>query len=53
MHMAKTGYIVMSVVFCLAGLMFIIRPDVSAAFLGYLLGISMIVFGTIKIIGYY
>ncbi len=53
MHTAKTGYIVMSTVFCLAGLIFIIHPDVSATFLGYLLGISMIVFGTIKIIGYY
>ena len=53
MHTAKTGYIVMSVVFCLAGLIFMIRPDVSAAFLGYLLGSSMIVFGAIKMIGYY
>ena len=53
MHTAKIGYIVMSAVFCFAGLVFMIRPDVSAAFLGYLLGISMIVFGAIKIIGYY
>ena len=52
MHTAKIGYIVMSVVFCLAGLIFIIRPNISAAFLGYLLGISLIVFGAIKIIGY-
>ncbi len=53
MHTAKIGYIVMSAVFCLVGLIFMIRPDVSATFLGYLLGISMIVFGAIKIIGYY
>lgn len=53
MRTAKIGYIVMSAVFCLAGLMFMIRPDISAAFLGYMLGIAMIVFGIIKIIGYY
>ena len=45
MRVAKIGYIVMSVVLCAVGLMFIIRSDVSAAFLGYLLGISMVVFG--------
>ena len=53
MRVAKIGYIVMSVVFCAAGLMFIIRSDVSAAFLGYLLGVSMVVFGAIKIVGYF
>ena len=53
MRVAKIGYIVMSVVFCAVGLMFIIRSDVSAAFLGYLLGISMVVFGAIKIVGYF
>lgn len=53
MHTAKIGYIVMSAVFCIAGFIFIIKPDVSARFLGYLLGISMLVFGLIKIIGYF
>ena len=53
MRVAKIGYIVMSVVFCAVGLMFIFRSDVSAAFLGYLLGISMVVFGAIKIVGYF
>ncbi len=53
MHTAKIGYIVMSAVFCIAGFIFIIEPDVSARFLGYLLGISMLVFGLIKIIGYF
>ncbi|MBR4909909.1 MAG: DUF308 domain-containing protein [Clostridia bacterium] len=52
MSTAKIGYIVMSAVFCVAGLAFIIRPDISAAFLGYLLGAAMVVFGAIKIIGY-
>ena len=53
MRVAKIGYIVMSVVLCAVGLMFIIRSDVSAAFLGYLLGISMVVFSAIKIVGYF
>ena len=53
MRVAKVGYIVMSAVFCAAGLFFIIRPDVSAEFLGYLLGTAMILFGVIKIIGYF
>ena len=53
MRVAKVGYIVMSAVFCAVGLIFIIRPDVSAGFLGYLLGTAMIVFGAIKIVGYF
>lgn len=53
MRIAKAGYIVMSAVFCLVGLMFVIWPDISAASLGYLFGAAMIVFGAIKLIGYY
>ncbi len=53
MRVAKIGYIVMSAVFCVVGLMFIIWSDVSAGLLGYLLGVAMIVFGAIKIVGYY
>ena len=53
MLVAKAGYIVMSAVFCLAGLMFMIWPDISKVSLGYLLGAYMIVFGIIKIIGYF
>ncbi len=53
MRVAKVGYIVMSAVFCAVGLIFIIRPGVSAGFLGYLLGTAMIVFGAIKIVGYF
>ncbi len=53
MLVAKAGYIVMSAVFCLAGLMFMIWPDISKGSLGCLLGAYMIVFGIIKIIGYF
>ena len=53
MLVAKVGYIIMSAVLCLAGAAFIILPDISEAFLGYWLGAYMIVFGVIKIIGYY
>lgn len=53
MKVAKIGYIVMSAVFCAAGLLFIVKPGVSAAIIGILMGIAMIVFGTVKIIGYF
>ena len=53
MRVAKVGYIVMSAVFCAAGLIFITRPDLSAGFLGYLLGAAMIAFGAVKIVGYF
>ena len=53
MRVAKIGYIVMSVTFGIVGLFFIIRPDVSAGLLGYLLGIAMVVFGTVRIVGYF
>lgn len=53
MLVAKVGYIIMSAVFCLAGLMFMMRSDISEAFLVWLMGAYMIVFGIIKIIGYF
>lgn len=53
MKVAKIGYIVMSAVFCAAGLFFIVKPDVSVEIIGILMGIAMIVFGAVKIIGYF
>lgn len=49
----KTGYIVISLTFCAIGIMFIADPDVSARNLITLLGICMIVFGAVKIVGYF
>ncbi len=52
MLIAKTGYIVMSVLLCIAGILFIALPELSAAVIGVSLGIAMLVFGVVKIIGY-
>ena len=49
---AKTGYIVMSLVFCAAGIACIADPGLSAAAIGRVLGAAMIVFGAVKLVGY-
>lgn len=53
MHVAKIGYVIMSVVFCVVGILFMVWSDVSTVALGYALGGAMIVFGIIKIVGYF
>ena len=53
MWVAKAGYIVMSLVFCGAGVLFIAKPDLSAVIIGRALGAAMIVFGVIKLVGYF
>ena len=53
MRVAKTGYILMSLVFCALGLLFILRPDQSLAVMGRVLGIAMIAFGAFKLVGYF
>lgn len=53
MWVAKAGYIVMSLVFCAAGVLFIAKPDVSAVVITRALGTAMIVFGAIKLVGYF
>ena len=52
MWVAKAGYIVMSLVFCGAGVLFIAKPELSALVIGRTLGAAMIVFGAIKLVGY-
>lgn len=52
MWVAKTGYIVMSLVFCAAGGALIARPGLSAGVIGRLLGGAMILFGAVKLVGY-
>lgn len=52
MWVAKTGYIVMSLVFCAAGIACIASPGLSAAVIGRVLGASMILFGAVKLVGY-
>lgn len=53
MWVAKTGYIVMSLVFCAAGVLFIAKPELSAAVISRALGAAMIVLGAIKLVGYF
>ena len=53
MRIAKIGYIVMSVMFCIAGALFIALPDISITMIGIFMGIAMIVFGIAKLVGYF
>lgn len=53
MWVAKAGYIVMSLVFCGAGVLFIAKPELSAVAISRALGAAMILFGAIKLVGYF
>lgn len=53
MRIAKIGYIVMSVMFCIAGALFIALPDISITMIGVSMGIAMSVFGIVKLVGYF
>lgn len=53
MRIAKTGYIIMSAVFSSAGILFIACPELSLRILGRALGIAMILFGCIRLVGYF
>lgn len=53
MRVAKTGYIVISVLLLVLGAALLIWPEASVRWIGMLLGIGMIVFGIIKLVGYF
>ena len=53
MKTAKIGYIVMSVLFCVLGVVLLFTPGVSALWIGRLLGIGLILVGAIKLVGYF
>ena len=53
MKTAKIGYIVMSVLFCVLGVVLLFTPGVSALWIGRRLGIGLILFGAIKLVGYF
>ena len=53
MKTAKIGYIVMSVLFCVLGVVLLFTPGVSALWIGRLLGIGLILFGAIKLVGHF
>jgi uncharacterized membrane protein HdeD (DUF308 family) len=53
MRVAKIGYIVMSVVLCLLGVLMIVRPDFSIEMVGIAGGVCLILFGVVKLVGYF
>lgn len=53
MKIAKYGYIIVSAIFCFVGIAMILLPVPSAKIIGVFCGIAMLVFGVIKLIGYY
>lgn len=53
MRVAKIGYIIMSAMMCLLGMILIIFPDFSVSLLGILCGSILIVFGFIRLVGYF
>lgn len=53
MRTAKIGYIIMSLLFCGLGIALLAVPEAAPIWLGRLLGGSMIIFGVIKLVGYF
>ena len=53
LKLAKNGYIIMSVLFMILGICLIIWPDCSMSVFCTAVGIMFIVYGVIKIIGYF
>ena len=53
LKLAKNGYIIMSVLFMVLGACLIIWPDCSMAVFCTAVGIMLIVYGLIKILGYF
>ncbi|MBR5732873.1 MAG: DUF308 domain-containing protein, partial [Lachnospiraceae bacterium] len=53
MRTAKIGYIVSSILFCIFGAVLMIFPEISISVIGLFVGWAMILFGVVKIIGYF
>lgn len=53
MHAAKIGYIVVSAALCVLGILLIAVPDFSASLFGAICGVLLIVFGIVRLIGYF
>jgi uncharacterized membrane protein HdeD (DUF308 family) len=53
MRIAKYGYILVSAVFCIVGLALILLPDAPVDSLGKFFGIAMMIFGGVKLVGYF
>ncbi len=53
MRTAKTGYLVISALLCAFGVLLMARPEFSTVLFGRVLGVCMVVFGVIKLVGYF
>jgi uncharacterized membrane protein HdeD (DUF308 family) len=53
MRIAKYGYILVSAVFCMVGLAMLFLPEKPVETIGLFFGIAMIIFGGVKLIGYF
>lgn len=53
MRIAKVGYVLISAVSCILGIIMFLRPEAAAPWAGKALGIGMVVFGVIKLVGYF
>ena len=53
MQTAKAGYIVISAVLGLLGIFLMRQPDVSTAAVGTAAGVLLVIFGIIRLIGYF
>lgn len=53
MRIAKYGYIMVSILFCLAGIAMILLPVSSVKVIGICFGIGMLLFGIVKLVGYF
>ena len=53
MKTAKIGYIVLSVALCVLGIILIAFPGFSASLFGILCGVVLIMFGCVKLVGYF
>lgn len=53
MKIAKYGYIAISVILCIAGIAILLFPSPPLASIGIFFGITMLIFGIIKLIGYF
>lgn len=53
MRTAKIGYITVSAVLCALGILLIAVPDFSVSAIGVICGILLILFGGVKLVGYF
>ena len=53
MRTAKIGYIIISTALCVLGVLLIAVPGFSVSMLGIMCGITLIVFGCVKLTGYF